>query len=104
MFDLVAAPNEDVLIRYLRDGLRLSIQVQFDERGWNLDTWDKAIENAIDAEAKASRQPLSGSREVDAQCLEGLRPVKNEKPTRLENKGLEKTKSSCSFPANLKAN
>lgn len=76
-FDTVAAPNEDLLIRYFRDGLRPSIRAQLDERDRDLDNWQEVIERAIDAEAKAGRQAPSLARESDARCPRGQRPIKS---------------------------
>lgn len=64
--------------------------------------WDKVIKKTIDVKAKASYQLLSHTKEIDAQCFWGLRFVKNEESTRLENKDSEKTKSSYSFSANFR--
>ena len=67
-FDPAAAPTEEVLICYFCDGLRPSIRAQTDERGQDLDTWEEAIEKAIDAEAKAACQPQSLMKEMDNCC------------------------------------
>ena len=48
-FDPVAASNEEVLIRCFREGLRPSIQAQIDGRHWELDSWDKVLDKAIEA-------------------------------------------------------
>lgn len=49
-FDLIAAPNKNVLIWYFQNGLRPSIQSQNDKRGRDLDTWQEAIKKPIEAE------------------------------------------------------
>ena len=77
-FDPIAAPDEEVLIRYFRDGLRPSIQAQMDNRNRELDSWDEVLEKAIEAEAKASLQPASSVREMDSRCYRGRRPVKKD--------------------------
>lgn len=89
-FDLIAAPNEDVLIWHLQDGFQLSIRAQLDERDHNLDDWNKAIEKAIDARAKTSRQVFLGMRKIDTCCLRGQQPSKAKKPA----KNVEKSKLS----------
>ena len=61
------------MIRYFREGLRPSIRAQLDARGRELDSWEEAIEKAIDAEAKASLQPPSILREMDQRCPRGNR-------------------------------
>ena len=68
-FDPAAAPTERVLICYFCDGLRPSIRAQTNERGQDLDSWEEAIEKAINAEAKTARQPQSLIKEMDNCCL-----------------------------------
>ena len=77
-FDPAAASNGDILIQYFREGLRPYIRAQLDVRDRELDSWEEAIEKAVDAEAKALLQPPSGTREIDAKCLRGYRPAKKE--------------------------
>ena len=64
-FDSVAAPNEDTMIRYFREGLRPSIRAQLDVRDRELDSWDEVVDKTVDAKAKASLQAPSGTREMD---------------------------------------
>ena len=79
-FDPTAVLNEETLIRYFRDGLRSYIRAQLNERGRHLDNWEEAIEKAIDAEAKAARQPTSLMKEINARCARGNRPMRSEEP------------------------
>ena len=72
-FDSAATPNDEIMIRYFWEGLRPSIRAQLDARGRELDSWEEAIEKAIDAEAKASLQPPSILREMDQRCPQGNR-------------------------------
>lgn len=65
-FDVAAAPADDLLIRYFRDGLRPSIRAQMDERDRDLADWQEVIERAVDAEAKAACQAPSLAQESDA--------------------------------------
>ena len=53
-FDLVAAPNEDIMIRYFQEGLRPSIQAQLDIRNRDLDSWDEVVDKTVDAKDKTS--------------------------------------------------
>ena len=95
-FDSVAAPNDDSLIRYFREGLRPSIRAQLDARGRDLDSWDEVVEKIVDAEAKASLQLYSRTREMDSKCPQGERPVKTDDFSEPK----EKTKYSHTLPAN----
>ncbi len=79
-FDPTSAPNETTLIRYLREGLRLSIRAQLDYRGRNLDDWEEVVEKAGDVEAKANLQPPFYIRDIDVRCPKGHCPsVKKDK-------------------------
>ena len=75
-FDSVAAPNDDSLIRYFREGLRPFIRAQLDARNRDLDSWDEVVEKAVDAEAKVSLQLHSRTREMDSKCPRDKRPSK----------------------------
>ena len=56
-FNTTTASIEEVLICYFCDGLRAFIRSQTNERARDWDTWEEAIEKAIDVEAKAACQP-----------------------------------------------
>ena len=67
-FDSIAAPNDDSLIQYFKKGLRPSIRAQLDAQGRDLDSWDEVVEKIVDAEAKASLQLYSRTREINFKC------------------------------------
>ena len=96
-FDSVAAPNKDTMIRYFREGLRPSIRAQLDVRDRELDSWDEVVDKTVDAEAKASLQAPSGTREMDSRCPRGQRPTKKEDK---DSRDYEKNKSSQNPPTN----
>ncbi len=52
-----------------------SIRVQLDNRGRDLDVWDKVIEKTVNVEAKANLQPPSGTREIDTRCPKRYRSL-----------------------------
>ena len=107
-FDSIAAPNEETRIRYFWDGLCLSIQAQVDNRGQNLNTWEKVVEKVVNAEVKAGLQSHSMIREIDSRCLKGHRPLVNtdknnvywEHCNKAFNKNKEKAKSQPLSSAN----
>ena len=53
-FDPAATLNDEIIIRYFREGLRPSIRAQLDARGRELDSWEEVIKKTIDAKAKVS--------------------------------------------------
>ena len=77
-FDPAAAPNEEIMFQYFREGLRLSIRAQLDARGRDLDSWEEAVEKAVNAEAKAMLQSSASTRDMDSRCPRGNRPAKKE--------------------------
>ena len=78
-FDPTVTPNKETLIQYFRKGLKPSSWAQLDARGRELDSWEVAVEKAVNAEAKILLQPRCGSREIDSRCFGGNRLTKKEK-------------------------
>ncbi len=79
-FNPTTTSNENTRIHYFLEGLRPSIQVQLDNRGQDLDVWDKVVEKAIDVEVKVSLQSPSKIREINFRCPRDYRPsVKKDK-------------------------
>ena len=54
------------MIRCFREGLQPSIRALLDVRHRDLDSWDEVVDKTIDAEAKASLQAPSETREMDS--------------------------------------
>ncbi len=73
-FDPTTTPNKETLLHYFQEGLHSFIQAQLDNWGRDLDVWDKVVEKAVDAKAKASLQPPSETREIDSRCPKRYRP------------------------------
>ena len=66
------------MIRYFQKGLRSSVRAQSDTRGRNQDSWEEAVENVINAEAKALLQSSSNICDMDSRCFRGNRPARKE--------------------------
>ena len=66
------------MIRYFREGLRPSVRAKLDTRGRNLDSWEEAVEKAVNVKAKASLQSSSITRNIDSRCPQGNKPAKKE--------------------------
>ena len=66
------------MIRYFREGLRLSVRAQLDVQGKDLDSWKEAVKKAVNVEAKALLQSSSSTRNMDSRCPQGNRPTKKE--------------------------
>ncbi len=73
-FDPSGATNETTLIRYFREGFRLSIRAQLDYRGQDLDGWEEVVEKVGDVEAKANLQPPFYVRDIDIRYPKVHRP------------------------------
>ena len=63
------------MIRYFREGLRLSIWAQLDTRGQELDTWEEAVEKAVNVEIKALLQSTLSTRKIDQHCQRSKYPA-----------------------------
>ena len=72
-FDPGCAPEEGTMIQYFREGLRLSMQVEMEQRGRELDSFKEIVKKAVDAEAKAAFRPRSYARNTNQHCLWGSR-------------------------------
>ena len=63
------------MIRCFLEGLKPSVRAQMDTRSRDLDSWEEAVEKAVNAEAKALLQSASSNREMDQRCPQGNRPA-----------------------------
>ena len=67
-FDPAATLNKETMIRYFRKGLRPSVWAQLDTQGRNQDSWEEAVEKAVNAEAKTLLQSSSNICDMDSRC------------------------------------
>ena len=85
------------MIQYFQKGLRLSIRAQLDTRGQNQDSWEEAVEKAVNAEAKALLQSSSSICDMDSRCPQGNRPArKEEKDSGRKNKSTDSLSADTS--------
>ena len=73
-FDSKWAPEEDMIIWYFRKGFCSSIRVEIEQRGQELDSFEKLVEKAVNANAKAALRPRSYACKTDQHCLRDSRP------------------------------
>ena len=52
-FDPNAAPTGRIMIRCFLKGMKLSVQAQIDTQSRDLNSWEEAVEKAVNAKAKA---------------------------------------------------
>ena len=62
------------MIQYFWEGLRPSVQVEMEQRGWALDSFEEIVEKTVDAKAKAALRPRSYARDTNQYCFRGSRP------------------------------
>ena len=62
------------MIPYFQQGLCLSIKVEMEQRGRELNSFKELVKKAVNAEAKAALQLRSYTRKTDQHCLQGSRP------------------------------
>ena len=72
-FDASGARKESTLIQIFRDGFKLSIAAQMEQRGQENDTWEELVKKAIKAEAKVSLFLFLFVRDIDQRCPRGNR-------------------------------
>ena len=85
------------MIQYFWEGLRPSIRAQLDVWGRDLDSWEKAVEKAVNAEAKALLQSPPSTRDMNSRCPRGNRPAKKEeKDSAGKNKSTNSTLADTS--------
>ena len=84
------------MIRCFLEGLKPSVRAQMDTRGRDLNSWEEAVEKAVNAEAKAMLQSSASTRDMDSRCSKENRPAKKE-----EKDSGGKNKSTDSAPADI---
>ena len=92
-FDPEAAPTGRIMIRCFLEGLKPSVRAQMDTQSRDLDSWEEAVEKAVNAEAKAMLQSSASTRDIDSRCPRGNRPAKKEKK---DSSGKNKSTDSSS--------
>ena len=68
-----------------------------DVRDRELDSWDEVVDKTVNAEAKASLQAPSGTREIDSRYPRGQQPTKKKDK---DSRDYKKNKSSQNPPTN----
>ena len=66
-FDPVAIPTESTMVRYLEEGLKLSIKVEIDQDTFYLDNYEELVAKVMRAETKEGLQPSSYIQETNQQ-------------------------------------
>ena len=93
-FDPAAIPKEEIMVRCFLEGLKPSVRPQLDIRGRDLNSWEEAVEKAVNAKAKAMLQSSPSTRNMDSRCPRGNKPAKKK-----ERDSNRKNKSTNSPPA-----
>lgn len=78
-FNLVAAPNQEVLIQYFQEDLQLSIQALIDSWHQELEFQDKMLVKAIKAKSKAALKSSTSIQKIDTCCQKGRKLDKKQK-------------------------
>ena len=61
------------MIWYFQEGFWLSIRVEIEQRGQELDSFEELIKKVVNVEAKAAFRPHSYAHKTDQHCLRGSR-------------------------------
>ena len=91
-FDPAPTPNEEIMICYFQEGLKLSVRAKLDARGRDLNSWEEAVKKAVNAEAKAMLQSSLSTCDIDSKCFQG-------KQKKDKKDSVRKNKSTDSVPA-----
>ena len=94
-FDPDAAPTGRIMIRCFLEGLKPSVSAQMNTRSRDLNSWEEAVEKAVNVEIKTMLQSSASTRDMDSRCSRGNRPAKKE-----EKDSNRKNKSTDSLSAN----
>ena len=84
------------MIWYFRKGLRLSVRVEMEQRGRELDSFKELVKKTVDTKAKAALRPRSYACETDQHCLRGSQPSAAKANTQgqpIKNQRVKKLKS-----------
>ena len=85
------------MIRCFLESLKPSARAQMDTRGRDLNSWEEAVEKAVNAEAKAMLQSSANTRNMDSRCPRGNRPArKEEKDSSGKNKSTDSLSADTS--------
>ncbi len=107
-FDPTGTSNKTTLIRYFREGLRLSIQAQLDHSRRDLDMWEEVVEKENDIEVKANLQLSFYIREIDSKCLKdhfsSAKKDKEDTHRKFCDKAFNKNKDKTKFHNSSSAN
>ena len=70
-YDLVRAPTELTMLKYLRKGLKPSILTELEYQDLELESFNQIVKKAVNTRAKVVLRPRSNTREIDQNCPRG---------------------------------
>ena len=73
-FDPNCASEESTMIWYFQKGLRLSLRVEIEQCGWELDSFKEIVEKTVNIKAKAPFRPRSYACDINQHCFRDSRP------------------------------
>ena len=82
------------MIQCFLESLKSSVRAQIDAQSRDLNSWEEAMEIAVNAEAKVMLQSSSSTHDMDSRCPRGNKPAKKE-----EKNSSRKNKSTDSSSA-----
>ena len=59
------------ILRYFREGLKLSILAELEHQDLELESFDQMVKKTVDAKAKSALHPRSSTKEMDQHCSQG---------------------------------
>ena len=67
-YNPVGAPIKPIMLRYFREGLKLSVLAELEYRDFELESFDQMVKKAVDDKAKSALWPRSGTKKIDQNC------------------------------------
>ena len=62
------------MIWYFRKGIHPSVKVEIEQRGQELDSFEKLVKKTVNAKAKTALRPRSYACKTDQHCFQGSQP------------------------------
>ena len=76
-FDPIRTPNEQTMICYFRESLKLFIKVEIEQQNRESIDFEEMMQKAVNAEAKVGLRSSTMVQDSDAHCPKGYRPSHN---------------------------
>ena len=67
-YNPVGVPTKPIMLRYFREGLKPSVLAELEHQDLKLESFDRMVKKAVNAEAKSAFRPRFSTKEIDQNC------------------------------------